>query len=208
MAMALVAIGVTLAAVLLQKDQRRSGTDLTPNGAHVAGLHAHQQTCQGEELLPADTSALRVTIGTYDKPGPPIELTVTGPHGEDLTSGRLGAGWRQGLVQIPVRHVSDATQGAQICLHDEGPGPITVAGAVPDPGFHMQVGNSTIEGRLRYDFMRPGRESWLSLLPTIVHRSTFAKAGLIRHWAWAAAALLMLLAIGLASLTVVREGSA
>jgi hypothetical protein len=201
----LAAIVAIFAVVLVQKDQRRSGSDLTPNGAFVAPLAAGQRTCQDDELLPADTSALRATIGSYGRPGPPVQLTVTGPDGRVLTAGGLRAGWRQGIVQIPIAHVSTATDGARVCLRDGGPGPIAVAGAVPDPGFHMQVGSKTVEGRLRYDYMRPGRESWLELIPTIVHRSTIAKSSLVRRWAWLAALLLMLFAVGLATRTIIRE---
>jgi hypothetical protein len=208
MAVGLGAIVVILAVVLLQKDQRRSGSDLTPNGAFVAALGPGQQTCQEGELLPADTSAIRATIGTYGKPGPPLHVTLTGPQGELLSAGGLQAGWREGVVRIPIAHVSSATEGVRVCLRDAGSFPIAMAGAVPDPGYDMEVGSKTIEGRLRYDYMRPGRESWLELLPTIVYRSTLAKAGLVRHWAWAGALVLMLLAVGLAARTIVREESA
>jgi hypothetical protein len=207
MAVGLAAIAVILAVVLLQKDQRRSGSDLTPNGAFIAPLLAGQETCQEGELLPADTSAIRVTIGTYGKPGPPVHVTFTGPHGHLLSSGGLPAGWREGVVRIPIAHVSNATDGARVCLRNSGPGAITLAGALPDPGYRMQVASTTIEGRLRYDYLRPGSESWLELLPTIVHRSTLGKAGLVRHWAWAGALVLMLLAVGLAARTIILEES-
>ena len=207
MAVGLGAIVVILAVVLLQKDQRRSGSDLTPNGAFVTAIIAGQRTCQEGELLPADTSAIRATIGTYGKPGPSLQVTLTGPPGELLSSGGLRAGWREGVVRIPIAHVSSATEGVRVCLRNAGPGPIAIAGALPDPGYHMELGSSTIEGRLRYDYMRPGRESWLELLPTIVYRSTLAKAGLVRHWAWAGALVLMLLAVGLAARTIAREES-
>jgi hypothetical protein len=207
MAMGLTAIVVILVAVLLQRDQRRSGTDLTPNGAFVAALGAGQQTCQNQELLPADTSAVRMTIGSYGRPGPPVKVAFTGPRGQTLSAGTLPAGWREGVVQIPVSHVSKATDGVQVCLRDGGHEPIAIAGAVPDPGYQMQVGSKTVEGRLRYDYMRPGRESWLELIPTIVHRSTLAKSGLVRHWAWVGALLLMLASIGLAARTILREAT-
>ena len=71
----------------------------------------------------------------------------------------------------------------------------------------MTVAGKPFEGRIRYDFMRPGRESWFELLPTIVYRSTLAKAGFLRRWAWAAALVLMLLAIGFAARIVIREES-
>jgi hypothetical protein len=205
--MGLGVIVVVLAVLLLHRGQRRSGSDLTPNGAFVAVLGPGQRACQGQELLPADTAAVRITIGTYGKPGPPLRLTVTGPSGETLTSGGLPAGWRQGVVQIPVAHVSSAMEGARVCLLSDGPQPIALGGALPDPGYRMVVAGRTVEGRLRYDYMRPGRESWLELLPTLAYRSTLAKSGLVRHWAWAAALLLMLFAAALGARTIAREDS-
>ncbi len=207
MAVGLGAIALILAFVLLQKAQRRSGTDLTPNGSFVASLGAGEQTCQDGELLPADTSAMRATIGAYGKPGPPLHVTLTAPDGKLLSSGGLEGGWREGVVQIPIAHVSNASELVRLCVRDAGPGRIAIAGALPDPGFHMDVAGHSIEGRLRYDYMRPGKESWAELLPTIVYRSTLAKAGLIRHWAWLGAPLLMVFAIGLAARTIAREES-
>jgi hypothetical protein len=201
----LTAVAVILALVLLHGDQRRSGSDLTPNGAFVAALRAGQHACQDGELLPADTAAVRLTIGTYGLPGPPVQITFTGPHGESLTQGGLAAGWRQGVVDIPVRHVSNASAGVRVCLRNSGPQSIALAGDLPDPGYRMEVGGSSVEGRLRYDYMRPGRESWLALLPTIVYRSTLGKADLVRHWAWAAALVLMLFAVALAVRTILRD---
>jgi hypothetical protein len=202
MAVGLGAVVVILGAVLLQKDQRRSGTNFAPFGSFVAVLGAGQSACQEAELLPADTSAVRATIGSYGRPGPRLQISFDGPGGRLLSSGSLSAGWRQGVVQIPIRHVSTDTADVRVCLHDLGPGSITIAGAVPDPGYEMQIATHTVEGRLRYDYMRPGRESWLELLPTIVHHSTFAKAGFLRRWAWLAALMLMLVAVGLAARTV------
>jgi hypothetical protein len=207
MAVGLGAIAVMFAAFLLGKAPRRSGSNLTPNGSFVAALGAGQQTCQEGELLPADTSAMRATLGTYGKPGPPLVVTLTGSHGEPLSSGELQGGWGQGVVPIPIRHVSTASDGVRVCLRDRGPGGIAIAGALPDPGLHMDVAGKTIEGRLRYDYVRPGRESLLALLPTIAYRSTIAKAPLVRHWAWEGALLLMALAVGLAVRTIVREDS-
>ena len=76
---------------------------------------------------------------------------------------------------------------------------------MPDPGYRLRVASSTLEARLRYDYMRPGRESWFELLPTLVYRSTLGKSDLVRHWAWLAALLLMLAAISLAVATLLRE---
>jgi hypothetical protein len=204
-ALGLAGIVVTFAVLLLHSEQRRSGTDLTPNGAFVGFVGAGQEACQEQELLPADTSAVRMTIGTRGLPGPPIHMTLSVPGGRTVTNGGLAAGWHQGVVTIPVKRVSEPTPGLRACLRNAGPQQIQLAGTTPDPGYHFELAGGTVEGRLRYDYLRPGRESWLELLPTLAYRSTIAKSDLVRHWAWAGAVVLMLLAAGFAVATIVRE---
>jgi hypothetical protein len=207
MAVGLLAIAVILVVVLSQKAQRRSGTDLTPDSKFVATLVAGEQSCQGAELLPADTAAVRTTITAFGHASPPLQLVFTASTGRVLSSGALAAGWRAGVVQIPIGYVAHASEGTTACLRNLGPAPIAIAGAYPDPQNHMTVGRTSVEGRLRYDYFRRGHESWWQLLPTIAYRWTLAKAGVVRHWAWAAVPVLMLFAIGLAALTLVREES-
>jgi hypothetical protein len=201
----LLAIVVVLAVALLQRAPRRSGSDLTPNGAFVVALSHGQEACQGGELVPIDTAALQMTIATYGKPGPALSVMITGPRGETLTMGGLTAGWRQGVVRIPLARVAKATEGASVCLRDNGPWSVAVAGDIPDPGYDMQVGGKTVpDVRLRMDYMRPGHESWLALAPTVVHRFSLGKSDLVRHWAWVAVLALMLFAVALATRTIVR----
>jgi hypothetical protein len=202
----LLAIAAVLAVAMLQKAPRRAGSDLTPNGAFVVRLTSGQQACQDQELLPADTAALQMTIGTYGRPGPALSVVVTGPHGHPLTEGALRTGWRQGVVRIPVARVTRATGNASVCLRNGGPWPLTLAGDVPDPGYSLTVAHKNGDSvRLRVDYMRPGRESWLALAPTVVHRFTIGKSDLVRDWAWVAVLALMLFAVALAATTIVRE---
>jgi hypothetical protein len=201
----LAGIVVMLAVLLGHSERRRSGTDLTPNGAFVGFVSAGQEACQEQEPLPADTSAVQVTIGTRGLPGPPIQVTLSVPGGQTITYGGLGAGWHQGVVTIPVKRVTHALEGLRACLRDAGPQPIALAGTTPDAGYHFEVAGATVEGRLRYDYLRSGRESWLELLPTLAYRSTIARSNLIRHWAWAGAIVLMLLVAGVAVATIIRE---
>jgi hypothetical protein len=206
MAVGLVAIAVILVVVLSQKAQRRSGTDLTPSDTVAATVQGGRQACQDEELLPADTAAVQATVTAFGQPLPALQIVFTaGPGGRVLSSGRLAAGRRAGLVRIPIGYVARATQHVRACLRNLGPASIGITGAYPDPPNHMLVGGAVAEGRLRYDYYRRGRESWMQSLPTIVHRWTLAKGGIVRHWAWVAIPLLMLLAVALAAMTLVRE---
>jgi hypothetical protein len=208
MAVGLVAIAAILVVVLSQKAQRRSGTDLTPSDTVAATVPGGRRACQDEELLPADTAAVQATVTAFGQPLPALQIVFTaGPGGRVLSSGGLPAGRPPGLVRIPIRYVAHATQGVRACLRNLGPASIGVAGGYPDPPHQMLVGGAVAAGRLRYDYYRRGRESWMQLLATIVYRWTLAKAGIVRHWAWVAIPLLMLFAVGLAALTLIREES-
>jgi hypothetical protein len=208
LASGLLVLVVAFAVLLTHAEPRRSGTDYTPNANFAAVLKPRQETCQAHELLPADTAAVRMTIGTYGAPGPRVSVSLTGGHSEALTAGGLAAGWRQGVVEIPVAHVYRASAEATACLRDDGPSRVAVAGDSGDSFHTMQVAGRTIQNaQVLYEYMRPGSESWLQLLPTAVYRSTLGKSGLVRHWAWAGALVLMLLAVGLALRTIAREGA-
>lgn len=208
LACGLLVIVVAFAVLLTHAEPRRSGTDYTPNANFAAVLKPGQETCQAHELLPADTAAVRTAIGTYGAPGPRVSVSLTGGHGEALTAGSLAPGWRQGVVEIPVAHVYRASAEATACLRDDGPSRVAVAGDSGDSFHTMQVAGRTIQNaQVLYEYMRPGSESWLQLLPTAVYRSTLGKSGLVRHWAWAGALALMLLAVGLALRTIARDGA-
>jgi hypothetical protein len=194
----LLVIVLVLCLTLLESAPRRSGTDLTPEYAFVTGISAGGSICQNQEILPEDTAALVMTIGSYGKPGPPLRVTVADEAGRQLTRGGLPAGWRQGTVRIPVAHVANSTGNVTVCLHDLGPGGIAVGGDPGDPGYSILVNGHSFFAHLRIEYMRPGSESWFSLLPAIVHRFSLGKSNLVRHWAAVATLLAVLASIALA----------
>ncbi len=207
------ALVAALALVLLHREPRRSGTNLTPAATFILGLTRGRQACQGSELLPADTAAVQLTVGTYGRPGPPLEANVYGPQGKLLTSGRLAGGWPGGVVRIPVRRVRAAATETKVCIRElpagRGELPIALAGNHPLPGFNIQVAGTTLEAaRLRFDYYRPGRESWYQLLPTIAYRFSLGKAGFLRHWEWVAVILLILGTAIAAVTTILRSAAA
>jgi hypothetical protein len=204
-AVGLAGILLALVLLLLHREPHRSGTDRTPADAFVVKLAGGQQACQGQELLPLDTAAVQLTIATGGQPGPPLSVSLRDARGRVLTQGALAAGWRQGAVTVPVEKVRRASSGDEICVHDGArPGSaamIGIAGDSSDPGYEMTVAGSALSDfRVRVDYLRPGRESWLQMVPVVAHRLTLGKSGLIRHWVWIGAPLLMLMAIVLAAL--------
>jgi len=206
----LLALLVGVVIVLSQSAPRRSGSNGIPAEQFALSLPVDQTVCQGGELVPGDTAAVQATLGTFYKPGPRISLTAT-VGGRLLTSGGLAQGWTQGPVRIPVRPVHQTTGNVTVCLHNAGPVLIAIGGIAPYATGNVRVivGHHAVivPAGLRYDYFRPGTETWWSLLPTLWYRMTLAKGDLVRHWApWAALALL-LTSIGLAVRSLVVEAA-
>jgi hypothetical protein len=202
-ALGLLALIAAALAILLQSAPRRAGTNLTSNTGYVIPLQAGGQLCEPGELLPGDTGALRLSISSAAAPAPPLDVTI-GAGTRSLARGHLAAGWRPGLVTIPVSRIRETQQGATVCLVNRGSHSISFGGSVPDADFYVVLGGKPLSGRMRIEYMRPGSESWFALLPTLTHRFSLAKADLVRHWAAPAVLLLMLLAVGLAVRTILR----
>jgi hypothetical protein len=192
---------------LLQRAPRLAGTNLTADAGFAIALAAGQELCEPGELVPGDTGALKLDASTAAAGGPRLSTTVGLPAG-GFHVGGLAAGWHSGVVQIPLQHVPATLSGATVCIRNQGPGSVAFGGSVPDSGFVIQLAGKPLGGRLRIEYMRPGSESWLQLLPTLSHRFSLAKSDVVRHWAAAAAIVLMLLALALSIRTLLREEDA
>lgn len=203
----LAAIVVAAIVVLSQSEQRRSGTNLTIESGYVIPLGSGQKLCEGGELVPGDTGGLKLDVPPGGPPGPGLAVSILAPNGVPVSTGTLRPGWRGGSVRISVARVVDTLSSGIVCVRNLGPGPVALGGSVPDPGFLIELAGKPFGGRLRIEYLRPGRESWLRLAPAIAHRFSLAKSDLVRHWAAAGALVLMLLAVALAARTVVREDS-
>ena len=204
LAVGLFAIVAVAVIVLSQSGERRSGSNLTGDLGFVLPLAAGQHLCEPGELLPGDTGALRLAASAGAAPGPRLAVSIGGPRGP-VSSGGLSAGWRSGPVLIPVTRVAHTTPGATVCVQNLGTSPVVFGGSVPDGSFVVQLDGRGLGGRMRIEYMRPGRETWLQLLPTLANRFSLAKSDLVRHWAAGAALVLVLLALALAALTLIIE---
>ena len=114
-----VVIGTGLALVaglvlvlLLLPGERRAGSNYVPEYGPVTELRGQDTHCETSQLIPADTAGLNLLVGTYGRPTPRIDVTVTAPGQGVVTRGVLPAGRREGRVVVPVRRVEQAVNGA------------------------------------------------------------------------------------------------
>jgi hypothetical protein len=132
-------------------------------------LGSGAQLCQGGEVLPRGTSAIRVWLEAVI--GPPVTLTAR-QGSRLLTSGRRGAGWSTGSVTIPVRPISHRSSGVSVCvLLGRAREPVDVVGvSAPPADAAYNAAHQSAGGRVMIEYLRPGGASWLSLARSAARR--------------------------------------
>jgi hypothetical protein len=198
LALLTIAIGLTLT----RSPPLLAGTNSIPAATRVATTTRSAGACQANEVLPADTSAIRLSLEASLGP----RVTVKALSGKRvLTHGERPAGWTGLGVTVPVKRVPQSTSGVKICfafaVENELVSifgqrtPATVAATYPE---------GTLPGRMRIEYLRPGRSSWWSLALSVSRRM-----GLGRAWAgtWIVLLVLALMvtAATLASWLVLRD---
>jgi hypothetical protein len=171
--------------------------------AELGNVSGPTRLCQSGEVLPAGTTAVRLSLETLI--GPPVALTASA-GGRVLTSGRRAAGWSSGSVTIPVAPLARAHARVTICARVSRPREqLNVDGVAGPPGtaVHEAHGNA-LEGRMFVEYLRPGTSSWLSRARSVARRMGLGHA-LDGGWIAILAAALMATVAALLSWLVVRE---
>jgi hypothetical protein len=197
-------LALALAHVLGHTRTQIAGTDRVPNNVFVTGLAKGQQLCQRNEIVPEGTAALRMTIGTDSTPGhvipgPPLAIDITAPATargaapHRVSSAAIAAGWRQGVVTLPVPAIRRTYGNATVCIRDRGT-KIALAGTTypNEYGFTDYFDGTELTSEVRIDYLLPGKPSWSSMLSTLAYRLTLGKGSYIRPLGWIAPLLLML----------------
>jgi hypothetical protein len=185
-AAALIAV---LGLVLTDSKPRESGSNYVAEAGPVTEIAGSGTRCQDGLTIPADTGQVRILLGTYGRPTPGVRVRAT-VGGRPITSGALPGGLREGHLDVPLRRVERTTSSARVCVHLAGRGRTVLYGS---------------GGVVRLEWLRPGSETWLQLLPTVAHRFGWGKANPFGAWLLLAAGLVLALAWALAARLVVRE---
>jgi hypothetical protein len=169
----------------------------------VATLPPGGRLCQAW-TVPAGTRSVRVRTFTSARQLPELRAEIV-ESGRTLYAGALPVGPRRDNADIPVTRVRRSLLQPQICVTSAGPGTVQLGGA-PAPGYQApRVGGKPQKGLVRFEFVRPGSESWWQLLPTLEHRFGLGKSRWTGSWTFFLTGLLMVLAIGLAVRTLLLE---
>jgi hypothetical protein len=201
-----VGLGVSAAAVCVVLSESPLTVAATNSAANeeIAATNRSSNACQTNERLPRGTVAIRLSLGAFT--GPKVMVKALSDS-RIVASGERGSGWDGQTVTIPVKAVSETISPATICftiatLRDEE---VAAFGKLTRQAIAAHAGNGkALPGRLKIEYLRRGRSSWLTLASSVARRM-----GLGRAWGgtWIVLLMLtlMLAAIVLASRLMIRE---
>jgi hypothetical protein len=204
-----VALAAGLAITAIAAGIVSSGSPLTLLATNRIPLHAalaipwrNASACQPGERVPANTVAIRISvvaiIGTRAR-----AQVLAGSR--VIASGEEGPGWTGDTFTIPVRPFASAVAPAQICfaVAPSGEGVGALGNDTPK-AIAARTGRGPLPGRLRIEYLGPGRSSWLSLASTVASHMALGRAwsGI---WVVFAVAMLMFAVATLASGLTLRE---
>ena len=175
----------------------------TTGNSTLAVASNNAAACQGDERLPADTSAIRLSLWALT--GPAIELRATAA-GHVITSGERGSGWDGETVTIPVRAVSAPT-AVSICfaVPTAGVEHVTLLGSATGPAAAAYTGTGqSLPGRVRIEYLGDGHSSWLALVPSVASHMALGRAW-SGSWVVFGVVIMMLAVTGLVSRLITRE---
>jgi hypothetical protein len=122
--------------------------------------------CQGGEVLPAATSAIRLSVTAFVAAKVRVEV-LSGAH--VLTEGTRGPEWTGTSVTVPVRPLRQTESNVQVCVF-VGPNsqPVYLLGS-PTPTAQAARGSTglPLSGRLHAEYLASGRNSWWGLILTV-----------------------------------------
>ncbi len=187
-----------LAIALTTQRPERTGVNGIPPATYVESLRHGEVACQ-PATIPAGTTAIGVTVGTYGVPGPPVSVSLPDAPG---LGGHASGGYAGGELHLPVGPVRREV-ASSVCIRNEGAGRLALAGARGAPGA------STLDGRgspavLQMAYLR-GSASAFGLAPLVARRIGLLDFGGTGSWLLWAVVLLMVLASAGAIALIVRE---
>jgi hypothetical protein len=157
---------------------RVSTTALVPIGEVRQPIAA----CQMGEVLPRETSAIRMRI--YAVYGPRVVATVL-EDGRVLAHGERGSGWSGGAATVSVRPLPTTRSDVELCfaIYGNAEEPERLVGEPTTPSRAAFDRDGPMAGRLRAEYLRPSKSSWWSLAPEVARRMGLGRAASGTWWA-------------------------
>jgi hypothetical protein len=196
-AIAVVAVtaGAVIAALVLGlsvSSLHVTGGNMLAPQAYTAILDPGESICQGPESVPAETGFAEISVSTYGRPGPPLEVTAGG-----TTRGSRGGGYRDGWLRIPLRgpaaRSAEPQPVEQVCVRNRGGRRVAIAGKLEPPEVAPVVGGEPSGGRITLRWRAAEPATWWDAAGEVARRVARGKSDL---GTWTPVVLLALLWTG------------
>jgi hypothetical protein len=200
---ALTAMAVAIPLVLQESPPKVLAINSPREDAVAAARDVPIAACQGKELLPRDTTAIRLSLSAFT--GPRVTVKVIS-GGRVLETGSHGSGWSGANVTVPVKALSRTVSPVEICFAVAAlKGETLVYGTRTGAAVAAHTSSQNVlSGRVKIAYLGAGRSSWFGLAVSVARRM-----GLGRAWSgtWVAffVAMLMLLATASVVYVILRE---
>jgi hypothetical protein len=201
------ALGVAAVAAVAARDERDLAFTLGVAPALVAAeIRPGGEACQRPVAVAHDISGVRMQLGTYERPGPPIEAVVRPvAGGRPLAAGRLAGGYPDVTEQtVSLDRPVAAGRRVAVCVRNAGDRRVAVYGGpeLARRGSAVYVGGVEQSTDMALVFTREGRSA-LARVPDVFERATVFRAGWVGAWTyWVLLALVLLAAPALLGLAL------
>jgi hypothetical protein len=207
--LAVFAAGVAAVLIVGATDRRALAFTLgvIPGPDPAAKLQAGQEACERGIDVPEKFDRIQLQVGTYRRPGPPLDVTVTDSRGARLGADRIPAGYPD--VSQQFARVGDVPAGRRITVCVRAlRGPVALYGnaGVAAPESTLTVAGKPKDNDLTLRFLREPR-STLSRVPEMFRHAALFKVSWLGAWAfWILAALVLLATPALAVVALRAAG--
>jgi hypothetical protein len=132
-----------------------------PANSGLGESYGPARVCQGGEVLPAATSAIRLLIHS-PVVGPRVTVAVIAGE-QILAEGRRESGWTAGAVTVPVKSASQTISGVTVCFaFGRSTWLVGLTGRRTRPAVAARFDGQPMIGRVGIEYLRQGRRSWWS----------------------------------------------
>jgi 4-amino-4-deoxy-L-arabinose transferase-like glycosyltransferase len=150
-------------------------------------------------VLAKDSDGVRLFVGTYGRPGLPLQAVFRDGSGRVVRRGALAGGYRDATWQvIPFTAAKSSVEVSSLCVQSEA-GRVAFAGnedGTTNPDQELSVGGEPTTTDLSYQLVRSGDRTLFALFPAIFHRASLLRPSWVGPWTYyLAAAVSVLLAL-------------
>jgi hypothetical protein len=194
---------VLLLSAVTSKERRAFTLGVAAAGP-VTTLQPGQEVCEEPVVVPDGAAAfdrVAFSLGTFGRPGPPVDVRVSAVNGSFQARGRLPGGYadvkRAPTPAVAVGHVAPLREPLRICLRNAGTAKVAVYG---NGDLASRTSTAVKDGKLAgadisLVLERNAPRSALSLVPAMFSRTSLWRAGWVGAWTYWLLAAIVLLAV-------------